>query len=348
MRKSTYIYRLLSQKVNRATLLLSTIIMMLTSISCDYRIDTSSDTWHLDNTYRIDSVAFMRSHHYWKSDIFYVHTPFTTVDRRYIHQPDSIPQDSVLISSAQELAIVDIYIDSNSEHPTVWNKVITFNGANGWIKEEVLMQKIIPDNFVSKFIFHFSEKSTWVYIGIGIVAALLIFVHRKKHRPLRFPHYNDVETFYPTLLCLLISIEATIYGTIQCFAPDTWVEFYFHPTLNPFSDELPIVLIAFICGIWLLIISFIAVVEDLTHQFNHITDYLAYLSTLVLLCAILYIIFSLSVHIYIGYVLLLAYVIFAFYRHFHHATPQYTCGKCGAFIAKNGVCHECGAVNELK
>ena len=348
MNISIYISHLFSKTVSRVYVFLCMLIALLTNTSCDYRIDTPTDTWYLDNTYQVDSVTFMKNHHYWKSDVFYVHTPFHTLDRRYIYQTDSIPHDSVMINSAQEVAIIDIYIDSNNEQHKVWNKVITFDGANGWVQEDVLMSKIIPDNFISKFIYHFSERSTLVYIIIGIVAALLIFIHRKKHRPLRFPHFNDVETFYPTLLCLLVSVEATIYGTIQCFAPETWVEFYFHPTLNPFSDELPIILIAFICGIWLLIISFIAVVEDLMHQFNHLTDYFAYLSTLVLLCSILYIIFSLSVHIYIGYVLLVAYVIFAFYRHFHHATPQYKCGKCGAFIAKNGVCHECGAINELK
>ncbi len=324
------------------------ILSLALFVSCDYRMESHDDSWNLGNKVGIDSLEFQKEHHYWKNDIFYVHTPFQIIRRNNLMIDDVPLADSTIIDKDREIAIVDIVIKRDSLSSKVWNKVISSEGEKGWVAENELLTKIIPNNYVSKFIFYFSELSTLVYILIGIIALTLFLIHRYKKRPLRFPHYNDIETFYPTLLCLIISIDATIYGTIQKFAPQTWIEYYFNPTLNPFSTELPLILIAFIVGLWLLIISFIAVIEDLIHQFNNVADYLAYLSTLILLCTFLYIIFSLSVQIYIGYFILACYIFFSFYRHYHSATPHYTCGKCGAFIAKNGVCHECGSVNELK
>ena len=74
-------------------------------------------------------------------------------------------------------------------------------------------------------------------------------------------YFNDIDSLYPLLLCLLMAFCATIYESIQVFAPETWQHFYFNPTLSPF--KVPLVLSAFLMGIWLFIVVLLAVLDDL-------------------------------------------------------------------------------------
>lgn len=39
-------------------------------------------------------------------------------------------------------------------------------------------------------------------------------------------YFNDIDSLYPLLLCLLMAFCATIYESIQVFAPETWQHFY--------------------------------------------------------------------------------------------------------------------------
>ena len=59
---------------------------------------------------------------------------------------------------------------------------------------------------------------------------------------------------------------ATIYESIQVFAPETWQHFYFNPTLSPF--KVPFVLSAFLMGFWLFIVVLLAVLDDLFRQLS--------------------------------------------------------------------------------
>ena len=331
--------------LKKINLFIAFVCILILTQACDHKGESNTDRWMLGGVGQVDSVEFKYKHHYWKNDIFYTHKSFDIIDRKYINVVDSSDVEYQKVEADNEVAILDVFIVPNDT--IVWNYIATDVGCAGWVKEEVLLENTIPNNAISKFIFYFSDKNNIYFSLVVVLSLVLLLIYRKKSKSLKIPIINDVESFYPTLLCLCVAIEATIYGTMQRFAPEVWVEYYFNPTLNPFSTYLPLILIAFITGIWLLIITLIAVIEDLTHQFNRVSYYIVYLSLLMLLCVVLYIVFSLSVHIYIGYPLLLAYIIFAFWRHKKSYTPQYRCGKCGAFIAKNGKCHECNTNNIL-
>ena len=79
-------------------------------------------------------------------------------------------------------------------------------------------------------------------------------------------YFNDIDSLYPLLLCLLMAFCATIYESIQVFAPETWQHFYFNPTLSPF--KVPLVLSAFLMGIWVFIVVLLAVLDDLFRQLS--------------------------------------------------------------------------------
>jgi hypothetical protein len=127
----------------------------------------------------------------------------------------------------------------------------------------------------------------------------------------RIVHFNDIPSFYPTLLCLLVASSAVIYSSIQLFAPETWRHFYYHPSLNPYA--LPWSLGLFVCSVWALVIVAIATVDDV-RRLLRLGETILYLAGLAAVCAVVYVIFSVTTLYYIGYPLLIVYYVFAIYR----------------------------------
>ena len=126
-------------------------------------------------------------------------------------------------------------------------------------------------------------------------------------------HFNDIPSFYPTTLCLLVASAAVLYSSIQLFGPESWRHFYYHPSLNPFA--LPLHLGMFVSSVWVIVIVAIATVDDVTKHLA-LADAILYLGGLMAICAVCYVVFSITTLYYIGYPLLLAYYYFALKRLF--------------------------------
>ena len=317
-------------------------------VSCYYSHPHQEDHWSVSNGNDVDSVEFYIGHHYWKNYFF------QAVDSlNLVVAPDyekcflsSIYTTVRKVEKGDVIGVMSIGLDRSTEPSTVWVKVARDQQCQGWVKEEELLAKVVPDTPISKFIYHFSDRSLLVVLSCITLALLFYLIRRARHKELQIVHFNDIRSFYPTLLCLTVSLGAALYGTVQFYAPETWVEYYFHPTLNPLDPNLPFILSAFVASVWLMLLVGIAVVDDLVHL-PDFTGSMVYFTGLAGVCMVLYIFFTLSVHIYIGYPLLVAYWLFAFYRHFKRGTPHYRCGRCGAPISKSGICPECGANNEI-
>jgi hypothetical protein len=69
----------------------------------------------------------------------------------------------------------------------------------------------------------------------------------------------------------------------------------------------------FIIGVWAIIIVAIATVDDVTRMLP-LGEAFLYLIGLAAVCAVCYVVFSITTLYYIGYPLLIAYFIFAFRR----------------------------------
>jgi hypothetical protein len=121
-------------------------------------------------------------------------------------------------------------------------------------------------------------------------------------------HFNDIDSFYPMLLALIVAASATFYASIQMFAPEAWRAFYFRPSLNPFSQ--PLLLSIFLASVWAMLIVGIAALDDTVHRLRF-NDAVLYLCGLAAVCAFNYILFSISTLYYIGYILLIVYIVFA-------------------------------------
>ncbi len=241
----------------------------------------------------------------------------------------------VLVSQQPEEAVADFPIDTfavyRSEHivvgekrviPTdtidsVWVQVADERALFGWLHEGDLLTRVVPDDPISQFIYTFSNVHLLCFlIFLACVAAIYVAL-KLKNRDVRVVHIRDIRSFYPSSLCLLVALSATLYASVQMFAPDEWEHFYYFPTLNPFST--PFFLSLFLISVWAILIVAIAVV-DVVVKMLPFGKALLYLAGTLAVCAINYLVFSLTTHIYVGYVLWVVYLVWAIVRHVRRST----------------------------
>lgn len=258
---------------------------------------------------------------------------------------DTFP--SVKPSSAQLmrdsiLVVADISVIPADSIDSVWVKVASTQNIQGWIHERELLSGVVPDDPISQAIHLFSNTHLWWTVGLFTLAMALYLVRRLRHQTFRMVHFSDICSPYPMLLCLALSGSAVLYASIQNFVPQTWAEYYYHPTLNPFA--LPPVLGAFLASLWLLLIFFVAAVDDVYSQLRF-PEATLYTLSLVAFMAVLYVLFSLTTLVYVGYVLYAVYAVWSLVRYWRHYLPRYRCGQCGALMHDVGLCPRCGTRN---
>ena len=205
-----------------------------------------------------------------------------------------------------------------------------------------MLEGVSPDDPISQFIDFFSDTHLLVFLAFLIVVTVAYGLYRLNRHESYIVHFRDIDSFYPTLLCLLIASSATLYASIQMFGAESWRHFYYHPSLNPFA--LPLHLGLFVASVWAIIIVAVAALDDVLRHLSG-ADALLYLGGLAGVCAVDYVVFSVSTLYYIGYLLLIAYFLFAIRRYTHAAHHHYVCGKCGALLSEKGRCPHCGTVN---
>ena len=200
-----------------------------------------------------------------------------------------------------------------------------------------------PDDPISEFIDFFSDAHLLIFLGLFVVIGAVFVIRKLNIRQAKLVHFNDIPSFYPTLLCILVATAAMLYSSIQLFDPEKWRHFYYHPTLNPYA--VPPSLGMFLVSLWAILIVGLAVLDDVRRLLSF-ADALLYLLGLAAVCAVVYVVLSVFTLYYIGYLFYAAYVAFALWSYFRHPRPLYTCGRCGALLYQKGTCPHCGAHNE--
>ena len=294
--------------------------------------------------HQLDSITFAETHHYSQNYNFVVSSDsLSLVNQMPEEAVSNLPTDSFTVKKNERLAVADIRIMPNDSVDSVWVQLAHATGNFGWIHESEMLDNVEPDDPISQFISFFSDEHRLIFL-VAFVVILFVYGMRKLMRRNAFiVHFRDIATFYPTLLAVVVAVSATLYSSIQMFAPDDWREFYFHPSLNPFS--LTGLLRLFIASVWAILIVGIAAVDD-TFRHLPVADGVLYLFGLGGICAVNYIVFTISTLYYVGYLLLLAYAGFAFWRYLTQTMSKYICGNCGKQIKHKGRCPHCGAVNE--
>lgn len=291
----------------------------------------------------LDSLSFLQEHHYTNNYNFVVRADSLVLIKQLPEEElAGMKTDSFSVRKGDHLAVADIKTVPTDTIDSVWVQLANDTSAFGWVHEKEMLPRVMPDDPISQFISAFSDSHIIVFLIVVALFGTSYTLWKLFKKKAYIVHFHDIDSVYPTLLCLIVASAATFYATIQTFTPQLWQHFYFHPTLNPFS--VPPVLMFFLLSVWAIIIVGIACIDDVYHKLQG-TQAVLYMGGLAAVCAVDYIVFSITTLYYIGYPLLLAYIIFALYRHWRNRSV-YICGNCGRAIRHKGKCPYCGATNE--
>lgn len=293
---------------------------------------------------QIDSINFAATHHYSLNYNFVVKADSMQIVKQ---QPEEVINrmntDTLAVYRHDHIAVAEIRIIPADSIDSVWVQVARDQATFGWTRESSMLAAVVPNDPISQFISTFSDTHLLIFLIVISVISVAYLMRTIFRRNAKIVHFNDINSFYPTLLALIVASSATFYSSIQTFAPDTWQHFYFHPTLNPF--DVPPILGVFLVSVWAMLIVGLAVV-DVVRNVLPTGEAMLYLCGLAGVCAINYIVFSIATLYYVGYVMFAAYLYFALRMYFLRFSYSYVCGNCGARMKRKGRCPVCGTVNE--
>ena len=302
--------------------------LSLLLVSCYNQGPITSDAWNLTEQ-QLDSISFYTTHHYTQGYNFVVSRDSLKIleqQSEMMPVPDilsaemmagdeTMPMlslvDSVTLHRHEHLVVADIRTIPTDSIDSVWVKVARDQLTQGWVRESDLLKAVSPDDPISQFIDFFSDAHLLIFLGLCVIIGGVYGLRRLMRKGAKIVHFNDIPSFYPTLLCLLVASSAVMYSSIQLFEPESWRHFYYHPSLNPYA--LPWHLGLFMTFVWAIIIVAIATLEDVRHHLP-LGEAFLYLGGLAGVVAVDYVIFSITTLYYIGYPLLVVYIIFAIYR----------------------------------
>ena len=293
---------------------------------------------------QLDSLSFASTHHYSQGYNFVVRGDSIELIKQ---QPEELlshlPTDSFAIRKHEHVVVADIRKLPNDTVDSIWVQLATADYRFGWVRESKMIKKVVPDDPISQFISTFSDVHLLIFLIVIVLFSLFYLVRKISSRNAHIVHFNDIRSFYPTLLCLLVACSAALYALIQMYAPEVWQHFYYHPTLNPFSQ--PPIMEVFLVSVWLMLIVGLAAVDDARNQLPA-GEALLYTAGLAAVCAFDYIVFSLTTLYYIGVPLFFVYLWYALRQYYRHSRYIYICGNCGALLRRKGRCPQCGMMNE--
>ena len=304
--------------------LVSLLFLVLLLCGCYNRGPITPDAWDLTRQ-QLDSISFYTTHHYTQNFNFVVTGDSLVVVAQQPEDmavPDVVSveiqtesgeyhKDSITLLRNERIVVADIKTVPSDTIDSVWVKVARDQLTFGWVHESELLSKVSPDDPISQFIDFFSDAQLLIFLAFCVVVVAAYGIRRLLRRGAKIVHFNDIPSFYPTALCLLVASSAVLYSSIQLFGAETWRHFYYHPSLNPFA--LPFWLGVFVSSVWAIVIVAIATVDDVTRQLP-LGASILYLSGLGAICAVCYVVFSITTLYYVGYPLLIAYYVFAFRR----------------------------------
>ena len=292
---------------------------------------------------QVDSVSFYTTHHYSQNYNFVV-----TADslQLVVQQPSEVVSgmlvDTIAVEGGDRLVVADIVTLLADTVDSVWVQVARDQLTMGWVRERDMLERVSPDNFISRFIDFFSDTHLLIMLAIVVLCIALFVVSRLYRANAKIVHFRDIDSFYPTLLALLVAASAVFYSTIQLLNPESWRHFYYHPTLNPFS--VPLHLGLFLFSVWAIFIVGIAAFDDILRRLTP-AQAVPYFLGLAAVCSVDYVVLSVTTLYYVGYPLFCAYAVFALQRYFRYSRARYICGRCGRHLRQKGRCPHCGAEN---
>lgn len=328
--------------LNRVRYYLFLIMSAILLTGCYQTESETPDGW-IPTEEQLDSISFYTTHHYSQNYNFVVEADsLELLQQQSIELGNEVSLPPVMVYKDDRLVVADIVMLPSDPVDSVWVQVARDEETIGWIHESDMLMSVAPDNLISRFIDSFSDTHLLIMLSIVVLSLALFVVNSLYRYNAKIVHFRDINSFYPTLLALLVSASAVFYSTIQLVDPESWRHFYYHPTLNPFS--VPFHLGMFLSSVWAILIIGIATLDDIRRKLSA-GQGLMYVLGLAAVCSVDYVVFSVSTLYFIGYPLLVAYIIFALWSYFKYSSSRYICGNCGHPLHEKGICPHCGVRN---
>lgn len=210
------------------------ILLLLTLLfnSCYYQSQNKTNAWDIYND--VGNESFFSLHHYSQNSNFVVIADSIVL---ICQQPDELPFDSLTIYKEDCIVVADVMQLPINEEDSVWVKVARDQYTQGWISERKLLSMVVPPDPVSYFISLFSYVP--LLFIITTVLFLVITYYKKKvcNHGVYFVLINDIKSFYPTLLTVLIAIASVYYATLKMVDFETCRHFYFYTGYTDRRDQ---------------------------------------------------------------------------------------------------------------
>lgn len=333
------------------TLILHVILVLCVLSSCNYAHE--EDNWMTTNAEKVDSIDFQKKHHYWKGFNF-----IATDSLRIASRPPFAPQliftadSTILIGKNDAIIIEDIKNDTTSATPRIWVKIAAaksvgkgasispgnFIATTGWVEETKLRENVVPDTPISKIIHALGShlfKTILLFAGTG---AVILSIRERK----RFRRIPMCSAFYiPFLFVLNNSI--VLHRSIWHFIPETWVEYYYEPSLNPLSATQPFIINLFIIMFWILVVLALAVADSLRRYAETPGQLLIVICRIIVENTIVFALLAVMCPFAILYPVSVALSLYLIFK--ARNNNRYQCGNCGQPLHKLGKCPNCGANN---
>ena len=257
---------------------------------------------------QVDSLVFRLTHHYSENFNFLVKAD----SLRLIPREGDLITDTCHVYKDDVIAVAEIKTIPGDSIDSIWVKVASNQTTMGWIPENELLKGTTPDDLISEMLDALSSSRAIWMSALAVIGLIAIIIGRRKSVKRQellnvFNFLDEMQSPYPALFLLLVAIMASIYASVQNFVPEFWQEYYFHPTLNPLV--LPPLMALLVVVLWLVIITFIAVIDEVYHHF-YFTPGIIHLAKISGAAMMVYLIISWTTLIYIGYLLLAVFAYF--------------------------------------
>ena len=251
--------------------------------------------------------------------------------------------EQISVHYGDPLVVAEMLVIPEDSVDSVWVKLARDQFTMGWVHQRDFQASVVPDDPISQFIHLFSIRHLGIFLIVFLVSLIVllwqVFGKRKPH----VFFLRDILSPYPTYLLITLALSALLYAGIQHYVPETWVLYYYHPTLNPFG--LPLILSLFLCSVWVLFVLTIATIDEVFRQLP-VTEAVLYLVSLLGCCILCYLLFTLAaLSPGVSYILFALFILVLLLRYFRHSRPRFLCGSCGKRMKELGKCPHCGAEN---
>lgn len=327
------------------------IVACLSLNSCNY--SGNEGEWSTESLDVVDSVRFRETHHFWIGTNFYAVDTLSLLIRPPFEVAENYPTDSLpLIRKGDAVVIEDIVADTANAARPIWLKIagIEYRGdkqaikpASGWVLEAQALKRIIPDTPISKIIYILGTSTCrWL---LAVISVLLFGTVCVRWRG-KYKRKILTTNFYSTPLFMLLSGGVLLHRYIWHYTPETWIEYYFHPTLSPYSPQQPPVINLFLTVFWAIVIVVLAVFEDIRHHSETFGMVCGSFLRTAIEAAVIFAVFAIMLPFQTLLPLTILYWITSIVIYVRHRPRHYYCGKCGAVMTHLGKCEKCGALNK--